>query len=49
MGRWRASVTCHSLSILTAPEGAVQFADGGHVSEMQDALSILTAPEGAVQ
>ena len=37
------------LSILTAPEGAVQSAAGGAPGACDGHLSILTAPEGTVQ
>mgnify|MGYP006272998083 CR=1 FL=1 len=37
------------LSILTAPEGAVQFKAGRKLEVVGANLSILTAPEGAVQ
>ena len=37
------------LSILTAPEGAVQYSAHATHAQRQTVLSILTAPEGAVQ
>ena len=39
----------NELSILTAPEGAVQWRDALALSVIAMNLSILTAPEGAVQ
>ena len=43
-----AETTTADLSILTAPEGAVQYLPGDGVAKL-GGLSILTAPEGAVQ
>ena len=48
-GGLRKEDFARSLSILTAPEGAVQSADLATQMTFGKHLSILTAPEGAVQ